>query len=122
LRKYEGFTLLEVMVSLAIFAISGIGMMKVISEQLIWIKTLENRLISSWIADNILSEIKMIDIEQTDDWLKGNEFMVNKLWYWQSKEIKIQNEKIKMIIVEVRSKENNISPDFVLEGYRVINE
>ncbi|CNH52138.1 general secretion pathway protein I [Yersinia pekkanenii] len=117
-----GFSLLEVMVSLAIFSIVGIGIMKVINEKLIWSKVLENKIVSSWVADNVLAEMKLVKIKQTDNWLKGQEIMMNKVWYWQYKEIKLQNENVNKIIVEVRSQESNTTPDFMLEGYRAINE
>ncbi|WP_235801382.1 type II secretion system minor pseudopilin GspI [Yersinia pekkanenii] len=122
MRNYMGFSLLEVMVSLAIFSIVGIGIMKVINEKLIWSKVLENKIVSSWVADNVLAEMKLVKIKQTDNWLKGQEIMMNKVWYWQYKEIKLQNENVNKIIVEVRSQESNTTPDFMLEGYRAINE
>lgn len=118
----KGFTLFELMVSLAIFAFSAIGVMKVISEKLVLAKNLENRMVSSWVAENILSESKIMRIAQTDNWLKGQEFMMDKLWYWQSKEIKYQEDTIITIIVEVREREDKITPDFILAGYRVINK
>lgn len=118
----KGFTLFELMVSLAIFTFSAIGVMKVISEKLVLAKNLENRMVSSWVAENILSEIKIMRIAQTDNWLKGQEFMMDKLWYWQSKEIKYQEDTIITIIVEVREREDKIKPDFILAGYRVINK
>ncbi|MBS0056384.1 type II secretion system minor pseudopilin GspI [Yersinia sp. Marseille-Q3913] len=118
----KGFTLLELMISLAIFAFCAVGIMKVISEKLILAKKLENRLVSSWVAENVLSEIKIMGIEQTENWLKGQEFMMNKLWYWQSKEIKCQEDTIITIIIEVRDQEDEINPYFILEGYRVINK
>ncbi|HDL8032503.1 TPA: type II secretion system protein GspI, partial [Yersinia enterocolitica] len=51
---------------------------------------------------------------------KGSDFIINNLWYWQSKEIKMKT--ISVITIEVRSQENSKVPDFTLEGYRVINE
>ncbi|MDR5018408.1 type II secretion system minor pseudopilin GspI [Yersinia rochesterensis] len=120
MRYYSGFTLLESMLSMAIFSVVGIGIMAIISEQLLWVKTLENRVSASWVAENTLAEIKLKRIEQTESWIKGSDFVVNKLWYWQSREI--INETIGIVTAEVRSQENSKVPIFILEGYRVINE
>ncbi|HGI5920425.1 TPA: type II secretion system protein GspI, partial [Yersinia enterocolitica] len=54
------------------------------------------------------------------NWQNGSDFIINKLWYWRSKEIK--NKTISVITIEVRSQENSKVPDFILEGYRIINE
>ncbi|CFR06505.1 general secretion pathway protein I [Yersinia frederiksenii] len=118
--SFAGFTLLEVMLSMAIFAIAGISMVKIIGEQLIRSKVLEDKIIASWVADNILTEINIKRIEQAEQWVKGSELMMNKLWYWQSKETKIGE--ISIVTVEVRGQVYSKNPDIILEGYRYINE
>ncbi|WP_147658612.1 type II secretion system minor pseudopilin GspI [Yersinia kristensenii] len=120
MRYCSGFTLLESILSMAIFSVVGIGIMAIISEQLLWVKTLEDRVSASWIAENVLAEIKLERIEQTEDWIKGSNFIVNKLWHWQSREI--ISETIGVLTVEVRSQDISKDPIFILEGYRVINE
>lgn len=118
--SFAGFTLLEVMLSMAIFAIAGISMVKIISEQLIRSKVLEDKIIASWVANNILTEINIKRIEQAEQWVKGSELMMNKLWYWQSKETKIGE--VSIVTVEVRGQVYSKNPDIILEGYRYINE
>lgn len=115
-----GFTLLESLLAMAIFSIVGIGLMIVTSEQLIQVKRLENKMVASWVADNILVDIKLTKETQSENWKNGSYFIINNLWYWRSKEIKMEN--ISLIIIEVRSQENSENPDFILEGYRTINE
>ncbi|WP_330162901.1 type II secretion system minor pseudopilin GspI [Yersinia intermedia] len=122
LRHYTGFTLLEVMVSLAIFAIAGVSIMKNISSQLIWTRSLQDKMASAWVAENVLAELKITGVMQTENWLKGSDFMFDQFWYWQVKEIYHQSKGIRDVIVEIRSQENNEHPDYVLERYRTINE
>ncbi len=121
-RYCVGFTLLEVMVSMAIFATLGISMMKIMSGQLLWVKSLEDKMVASWVADNILAEINLMRIEQTENWSTGDELMMNKLWYWQSKEISSGNGVSSIVTVEIRSQTNSNEPDFIIEGYRSTNE
>ncbi|CNI29570.1 general secretion pathway protein I [Yersinia frederiksenii] len=115
-----GFILLEVMIAMAIFSIAGVSMVKIVGEQLIRIKMLEDRITAYWVADNILAEINIEKIKQTENWVEGSELMMNKLWYWQSREIKY--ERVNVVTVEVRSQVYNEDPDFILEGYQYINE
>lgn len=115
-----GFILLEVMIAMAIFSIAGVSMVKIVGEQLIRIKMLEDRITAYWVADNVLAEINIKKIKQTENWVEGSELMMNKLWYWQSREIKY--ERINVVTVEVRSQAYNEDPDFILEGYQYINE
>lgn len=115
-----GFILLEVMIAMAIFSIAGVSMVKIVGEQLIRIKMLEDRITAYWVADNILAEINIEKIKQAENWVEGSELMMNKLWYWQSREIKY--ERVNVVTVEVRSQVYNEDPDFILEGYRYINE
>ncbi|CND57435.1 general secretion pathway protein I [Yersinia frederiksenii] len=115
-----GFILLEVMIAMAIFSIAGVSMVKIVGEQLIRIKMLEDRITAYWVADNILAEINIEKIKQAENWVEGSELMMNKLWYWQSREIKY--ERVNVVTVEVRSQVYNEDPDFILEGYQYINE
>ncbi|EKN5921950.1 prepilin-type N-terminal cleavage/methylation domain-containing protein, partial [Yersinia enterocolitica] len=55
--SYNGFTLLESLLSMAIFSVVGISLMLVISEQLIQVKKLENKIVASLVAENILVDI-----------------------------------------------------------------
>ncbi|CNL87991.1 type II secretion system minor pseudopilin GspI [Yersinia proxima] len=119
--KYKlGFTLLESMLSMLIFSIIGIGVMATTSVQLTRVKDFEDKIIASWVAENVLAEIKLLKTVQTEDWLTGSYVVLNKKWYWQSKEKK--NNTIDIITVEVRRNKSSLHPEFILEGYHVINE
>ncbi|CNI12237.1 general secretion pathway protein I [Yersinia aldovae] len=121
MRKYTGFTLLEMMVALAIFAVSGISIMYVVNDQLIMVRNLDKNIICYWVADNILTEIKINGVKQSGEWLKGRESMANRQWYWQSKEVISHNEQIGSIIIEVREYGGGVPPCFSLMGYRIID-
>ncbi|MGP2541825.1 type II secretion system minor pseudopilin GspI [Yersinia sp. 2541 StPb PI] len=122
MRYYTGFTLLEVMISLAIFAIAGISIMKNISEQLILTKALEDKMASSWVADNVLAEIKIMNVTQSGDLAKGRHFMLNQFWYWQTKEVYNHSKGYHEVIVEIRSQENNEHPNYIVQRHRITND
>ncbi|WP_144404923.1 type II secretion system minor pseudopilin GspI [Yersinia aldovae] len=109
------------MVALAIFAVSGISIMYIVNEQLIMVRNLDKKMICYWGADNLLTEIKINGVRQSGEWLKGRGSMANRQWYWQSKEAISHNEKIGIIIIEVREYEGDVPPCSSLMGYRVID-
>ncbi|MGL4486692.1 MAG: type II secretion system minor pseudopilin GspI [Yersinia sp. (in: enterobacteria)] len=121
MKKHSGFTLLEMMVALAIFSIIGINIMNVVSEQLIWTHNLNKKIISSWLADNILAEIEIMNIKQSEKWLKGRDGMASLQRYWRSKEIISKTESVGIIIIELREHEGDGPPDFSFTGYRITN-
>ncbi len=59
-----------------------------------------------------LTEIKILKIEQTNEWLMGQESMAGQLWYWQSRSIKLQDDRMEIIAVEVRNNKESEHPDF----------
>ncbi|AYW92193.1 type II secretion system minor pseudopilin GspI [Yersinia pseudotuberculosis] len=122
MNNTKGFTLLEVIIALTIFCIAGLSIMKIISERLRWINILEQRMISSWVAENVLTEIKILKIEQTNEWLMGQESMAGRIWHWQSRSIKLQDDRMDIIFVEVRNNKESEHPDFSLEGYKITND
>lgn len=58
-HQEKGFTLIEVMVALAIFALIGVSIMQVTSTQLANTFYLEQRLTSQWLSENLINQIKV---------------------------------------------------------------
>ena len=57
-RKHLGFTLLEVMIALAIFAIVSAAMIKNATQTVYQTNQLQDRTIAYWVAENQLNEIR----------------------------------------------------------------
>ncbi len=70
MSSYNGFTLLESLLSMAIFSVVGISLMLVIREQLIQVKKLENKVVASLVAENILVDIKLTKNDKSENWLR----------------------------------------------------
>uniref|UniRef100_UPI0038F6D76D type II secretion system minor pseudopilin GspI n=1 Tax=Streptomyces niveiscabiei TaxID=164115 RepID=UPI0038F6D76D len=54
--KYQGFTLLEVMVALSICAMAGIAAMQATGEHINHLSSLGEQTYASWVAENVLIE------------------------------------------------------------------
>jgi general secretion pathway protein I len=57
-NNHKGFTLLEVLVALAVFAVAAISLMKVSESQLRLSQTLEEKTFAHWVALNMLTEMQ----------------------------------------------------------------
>ena len=79
-KKHKGFTLLEVLVALAVFSVAAIALMRVSESQLRLSQTLEEKTFAHWIALNMLTEM-----QTGQDWPSvgeqiGKVAMVNREW------------------------------------------
>lgn len=57
-RRNNGFTLLEVLVALAVFAVAAIALMRVSESQLRLSASLEDKTFAHWVALNMVSEMQ----------------------------------------------------------------
>ena len=85
LKKYnKGFTLLEVMVALAIVALSLIAVTSSIAQMIDSSSMMRDRTYATWIAQNIITEYRLSaatpDIGDTD----GEILFVNRNWNWRA--------------------------------------
>lgn len=79
-RAAKGFTLLEVLVALAVFAVAAIALMRVSESQLRLSSKLEDKTFAHWIALNMISEM-----QSNQDWPSigeqtGKVAMVGREW------------------------------------------
>ncbi len=88
-NAYKGFTLIEVMVALAIFALIGVGIMQVTTTQLANTLYLEQRLMSQWLADNLINEMKVErkkwNINRCDGSRSGETEFLEQKWKYSLK-------------------------------------
>ncbi len=68
MKRARGFTLLEVLVALAIFAMVAASVLSASARSLQNASRLEDKTLAMWIADNRLNELQM---EQTPPWRRS---------------------------------------------------
>lgn len=78
-------TLLEVMVAMAVFATAGLAVMKSASENIASVSYLEDKVFSSWIAENNLVEMRVSKKYPGKSWEKGESELAERTWYWRRK-------------------------------------
>jgi general secretion pathway protein I len=98
----RGFTLVEVVVALAIVAIGMLAVFKTIGDTTHNVTELRDRSFAAWIADNRITEMRisgeMPSVEQT----AGEVEFAGRRWHWVTKVSQTQVQGLRRIDVSVR--------------------
>lgn len=106
LVRQSGLTLLEVMVALFIFAVTGTAIMKAASEHLNGVGQIEEVAVATWVANNRLNEIMMERPWPLKNNQKGQQDMAGRTWYW-TQVVKATNDSdFKAVEISVSLKES----------------
>ncbi|WP_278405143.1 type II secretion system minor pseudopilin GspI [Pseudoalteromonas ruthenica] len=116
--RYQGFTLLEVMVALSICAMAGIAAMQISGEHINHLSTIEEQTYASWVAENQLVEIRA----QGDKWAaknnhKGKVELAGQTWYWQQKVTRTADSSFVKVDIEVYTDEQYEQFAYTLSTY-----
>jgi general secretion pathway protein I len=98
----RGFTLLEVMLAMAVFAIAGVALLGVSDNNYRHISHLEETMFANWVASNQLVNVSLSDNWPPKNNRKGEEEMAGRKWYWQQKVKKTANKEMQAVVIEVR--------------------
>ncbi|MFK8018321.1 MAG: type II secretion system minor pseudopilin GspI [Pseudomonadales bacterium] len=105
-RSSEGFTLIEVLVALAVLAIALPALMLSISEQVIGLSHLRDKSIAHWVAMNKLTELRLQNAHKghlPKDRKKGSTEMLGREWFWQLETEKTSNDQLLEVKIAVRT-------------------
>lgn len=106
IAKQHGMTLLEVMVALFIFAMTGGAIMKSTAEHLNGVGQIEEITLATWVANNHLNEIQLERPWPLKNNLKGREEMAERTWYWKQVVKDTGDSDFKAVEVSVSLNEN----------------
>ncbi len=103
----EGFTLIEVMLAMAVFSIAGIAILGTADTNARNLGYLESKIIASWVASNQLVEASLDNSWPPKNNKKDKVEMAGREWSWQQKIIKTTDNDMRAIVMEVRLDEKN---------------
>lgn len=107
--KKAGFTLIEVMLAMAVFSIAGVALLGVADNNYRNISHLEEKMFASWVASNQLVEASLDPTWPPKNNRKGKVELAGKTWYWQQKVVKTTNKELRSVVMEVRADEDDES-------------
>jgi len=117
LKRNVGFTLIEVLLAMAVFSIAGIAILGAAENNFRSLSTLEQQTFANWIASNQLVEVHVETTWPPKNNKKGQVTMVGKEWFWLQKVVKTANADMRYVTIEVRLDEDEDNPIAQLHTY-----
>lgn len=116
-KAQRGFTLLEVLVALTVFAITAAAMINGIAASLSAQSYLERKTIAHWVAMNQLAETRLMTTWPSVGMSDGSEEMSGHEWFWTRKVEETSDPKLRRVDIEVRAEREEESPLIRLAGF-----
>ncbi|ASP48150.1 type II secretion system minor pseudopilin GspI [Cognaticolwellia beringensis] len=104
-KLQKGFTLIEVMLAMAVFSIAGIAILGTADTNARNLGYLESKIIASWVASNQLVEVTLDTSWPPKNNKKGKVELAGQEWFWQQKVVKTTDNDMRAIVMEVRLEE-----------------
>lgn len=119
-KAVSGFTLIEVLIALAITAIAVTAVIKATSQNIRSTGYLQNKTIAMWVGEDVINRARLglITLSDEEGEEKESMNMLGQTFYWQGKQEQTPNKRIYQLNVKVFANENEESPLINLTGYR----
>lgn len=98
----RGFTLIEVVVALAIIGLGIFAIIKAIGESATNVERLRDASFAAWIADNRLTEMRLTGQMPSVDETEGELEFAGRRWHWTANVSQTQVEGLRRIDMSVR--------------------
>lgn len=102
MKFQKAFTLIEVMVALAVLAIGMMTLVKVSSQSIVQTAYLKDKTLAQWIAINKVNEVKLLGGFPKTGTTKGSEIMDRQEWRWKLKVSTTPDKDIRRLDVTVK--------------------
>jgi len=99
--KQTGLTLLEVMVALLIFAMTGSAMIKAASDHIRSVGMIEEITFATWVANNRLTQLQLETSWPPRNNQKGSQEMAGRTWYWQQFVTQTNDKELRAVEISV---------------------
>ena len=117
----RGFTLIEVMLAMAIFAIAGSAILGTADANLRGLSKLEQTTIANWVVSNQLVEASLNTKWPPRNNKQGQVELAGIEWFWKQKVIKTTDKNMRALVMEVRLNEKDETPIAFMMTYVVKN-
>jgi general secretion pathway protein I len=100
--KPLGFTLIEVMLALAVFSIAGIALLSTANNNARNLGYLESKMFAEWVASDQLVAANLEEKWPPKNNEKGEVELAGRTWFWQKSVINTADNDMRAITIEVR--------------------
>lgn len=116
-RGARGFTLIEVLVALAVLAIALSAIIKTMSSNTLNSIYLRDRTLAEWVALNKITEMQL-----SQDWpsagkTDGKAVMGNHEWFWEAEVATTPDKDVDTITLRVRAQRDAENPITTIQAY-----
>ncbi len=117
-RKLQGFTLIEVLLALAVIAIALTALFKASAQDVAYTARVKEKTTAHWVAMQALSiiQLNLVDVNQLQENTQTIT-MLNENWYWRANVITTPVQTMQQIVISVSKNKQGPFTD-PLVGFR----
>lgn len=112
-----GFTLMEVLVALAIIAIVLGALVQAAGSSASNSGRIRDRTIAQWVASNQLAELQLSGTFPDTGTKSGESEMLSQIWYWKTRVQEVEDEDLRRVDIEIRKTEDANNPIVTVAGF-----
>jgi len=116
-RGARGFTLIEVLVALAVLAIALSAIIKTMSANTLNSIYLRDRTLAQWVALNKITELQLSKDTPSPGKSDGSTVMGNHEWFWEAEIKTTPDDDVNTVTLRVRDQPDAENPVTTLQGY-----
>jgi len=116
MRRTSGFTLLEVLVAVAVLAIALSAVIKVTSESGGNASSLRDKTLAHWVAENKLAEMIATGVWAEGE-QKGSSELAGREWFWRVETKNTADKDLRQVTIRVSDQERGNNSLTVLNGF-----
>lgn len=116
-RRSLGFTLIEMLLALAVFAYVASSILSVLSQTANNLSDIEEMTFASWVANDRLTELQVSTTWPPRDKQQGQRELAGKTWYWSQKVEKTEDPNLRQIRVLVSLEKGSPNSIYSLSSF-----
>ena len=119
-KQETGFTLIEVLMAMAILAMAGMAMLRLSGDNIRNSAIIEEKMLAGWVAENELTAIRLSKKWPKTNWRKEERELAGRTWHVRFRSVKTTQDDFRAVEVEVRDSRDTKKPALaVLQTYMV---